>query len=118
MPLRDRLVEWIAPGQTARLSELETDLSRTRDQARVLRDSLETFADVLRDEIVTVRSPREMIAELQESGLDDGLLQQLVYQIGWDQIGALSGAGDDSKQERSVAVEQAVRLFRYSPLAQ
>lgn len=95
--------------------KLSEDLAQVQAESQVLRASLETFYDVLRDEIVSIRSPAAMIAELQESGYDTGMLDLMVNQLGWDQIG---GMGEGSAQERTAAVEQAVRLFRYSPLAQ
>ena len=111
MTLQNRLAHLIDPGY----AELTGDLDRANEETRMLRASLETVVDVLRDETISIRSPAAMIARLQESGYDTGMLDLMVSQLGWDQIG---GMGEGAAQERTTAVEQAIRLFRYSPLAQ
>lgn len=130
MNLQQRIVEFVAPEYIRKVADLEetvaqregdidqlqNSLAKSQQDAVVLRDSLETLGDMLRDEVISVRSPEAMITELQEQGYDSGMLQLLIDQIGWDAISRVSG--DEMQQQRQNLVEQAVRLFRYSPLAQ
>lgn len=116
MTIRQRLADAIAPEQVARINELETQITTAQREAAVLRESLETFGEMLRDEVIAIRSPKAMLANLQEQGYDSGLLQLLIDQIGWETISQVSG--EETQQEREAVVVQAERLFRYSPLAQ
>ena len=123
MTLQQRIIETIAPsfvkGLTERVAGLEGDLAQANRETSVYRDSLMTFGDVLKDQSYGLPTPRATIEMLQEQGFDQALLQQLIDQLGWDQIGALGAAGEDTYADaRNALVRQAERLFRFSPLAQ
>lgn len=59
--------------------------------------------------------PDELARQLKEQGIDEGLLNYLISQVGWDVIG---GYGDDTTAERERTLNESVRLYKYSPLAQ
>ena len=116
MTIRQRLVDAIAPDRARRLGELESDLAQARKDVRTLRASLETFGEILQSNLTGVPpTPFETAEMLQEGGLDEVVLQQLLYDVGYEQMSG--GLADDSR-EREGVVKQAERLFRYSPLAQ
>ena len=62
-------------------------------------------------------APAEALAALKEGGVDEALLLDLTTQLGWDQLAAY-GSTSQTSQERQRAVDQSVRLWRYSPLYQ
>lgn len=61
------------------------------------------------------RAPGQLLADLKE--LDAATLQDLIFQLEYEQIGTLRGTGATS-QERELAIRQAEQLYRHSPLAQ
>lgn len=116
--IRQRLAATIDPQPAETIAALTNDLSESAQQVGILRDSLATFYYVLQEEMVSVASPHKMATNLQEAGFDQALLDQMLDQLGWDTIVALGAGGEDAGRQRQHAVEQAIRLFRYSPLAQ
>jgi len=118
MTLQQQILTRVAPGYAKRVDDLERELAEARNNARVLRDSLLTFADTIQEYRPALTSPQRTVAALQEQGYDSGMVQLLVDQLGWDSLASLSTVQDDYRQERDTMVEQAIRLFRYSPLAQ
>ena len=107
-----------APDIAVQIQEQAGQIKAKTEETQILRSSLETLGDLLREEVVSVRSPLAMIEDLREQGYDSGMLQLLIDQIGWDTITSLSSGHDDEKQARDTSIKQSVRLFRYSPLVQ
>lgn len=118
MTIQHRIVELVAPEYVRKMAEQGAVIAQAQNENLILRDSLETFVDMLRDRVISVRDPGTMIQEMQEQGYDSGMIQLLVDQIGWETITSLSAVQDDDSRERDMMVDQAERLFRYSPLAQ
>ena len=116
--IRQRLAATIDPLPRIAVEALTKDLLKSEQQTRELQDSLATFYYVLKENMVSVASPRAMMTKLQEAGFDQALIDQMLDQLGWDTIVALGAGGEDAGRQRQNAVEQAIRLFRYSPLAQ
>jgi hypothetical protein len=60
--------------------------------------------------------PEELARQLKEQ-VDPGLLDYLLSQVGWSVMGGL-GYAADTETERNRAVNESIRLYKYSPLAQ
>ena len=113
MTLQNRIAKLIDPAY----AELAADLARANEETRILQDSLATFGHMIQNGMVMVPSTQAMTTGLREAGFDSAMIDQMLDQMGWETIASLSG-GEDQGRQRQNAVEQAVRLFRYSPLAQ
>jgi hypothetical protein len=115
--IKQRIAERLDP-HAAKTAELTAGLAESTQQARILQDSLATFWEMLENQTITVKSPQAVVTGMKEAGFDQALLSQMLDQLGWDTISSLSSDGEAQSQQRQNAVDQAVRLFRYSPLAQ
>lgn len=61
--------------------------------------------------------PDELARQLQET--DSALLQDLLTQMAWDNLGSLTGSYQvSSEQSRKRAIDESRRLWTYAPLAQ
>ena len=119
MTIRTRLADWLAPQRVQETLKLEKELEKTRSDAIAMTNALATFGDILKDTVSGVPLvPSEVAHKLSEGGIDEVILQQLVYQIGYDQLSSLSTVADESGQERQALVTQARTMFKYSPLVQ
>jgi len=59
--------------------------------------------------------PEQLITQLKEQ--DSALLTDLIHQLYWEQLGT-PGYAQDITAERSRAVDESRRLWKYNPLAQ
>jgi hypothetical protein len=59
--------------------------------------------------------PDQLMAQLKEQ--DSALLYDLVQQLYWEQLGT-PGYGQNLVAERSRAIDESRRLWKYNPLAQ
>lgn len=59
--------------------------------------------------------PAELVRQLQE--YDSAVLEDLVYQLQWEKIGAIGYGDGDTDAERRRQVQESERLWKYSPLA-
>jgi len=119
MTLRTQLADWLAPQRVQETLKLEKELEKTRSDAIAMTSALATFGDILRDTVSGVPLvPSEIASKLTEGGVDEVILQQLIYQLGYDQLSSLSSTVDESGQEREALVKQARTMFKYSPLVQ
>lgn len=122
MTEQQTLRQWAAarldPQPAAVIDALTNDLTEAEGTARILQDSLITFLDMMQGNGIGASSPEAVNKSLQEAGFDSAMIDQMLDQLGWEVIGMLGGGGEDLGRQRQQAVQQAVRLFRYSPLAQ
>jgi len=59
--------------------------------------------------------PEELLRQLHE--YDSAILQDLVTQLEWEKVGAVSTYGQDTDAERIRVMNECRRLWRYDPLA-
>jgi hypothetical protein len=62
-----------------------------------------------------VQSPEQLVTQLQEQ--DSAILYDLVQNLYWESLGTL-GYGQDAIGERTRAIDESRRLWKYNPLAQ
>jgi hypothetical protein len=103
--------------QVTRYELAQGELAQTQ---QAMEDVVGLLSDALQQTYIPGVSlvPEKAAQELREQGLDESIIFQLINQLGWEQVGTLAGAGIDNQRERTLSVEVAERLFKFSPLAQ
>lgn len=99
--------------QQKRLDLLENESRGTID---ALKDSI-AILGVYLQEYGLETGPKQALTALRESGVDEAILLDLITQLGWEQVTTM-GSQTDTGQERTLAVRQSERLWKYSPLYQ
>lgn len=85
------------------------------DEKRKLQEAVKQVYTAYLDGPFTL-PPEELARQLRET--DSGVLNDLVTQLLYDNLGSLAGYQSGTSAERQRAVDESRRLWRYSPLAQ
>ncbi|MGD8499546.1 MAG: hypothetical protein PVJ86_02800 [Phycisphaerales bacterium] len=89
-----------------------TDSALVRAERQQLQETIRIFQNAYLDGPWQL-PPDELVRQLKEQ-VDPGMLDYLMSQVGWSVL----GYGADSDAERDRAMQESLRLWKYSPLAQ
>lgn len=105
MKIRERIADIIDGGRSKRVAALQ--------------ESLGILQNTLADSANWTQSPADVMRNLKESGIDETIIFDMALRFGWDQLVWFGQpTGTDLERQRTLAVQQAEVLYKYSPLAQ
>jgi hypothetical protein len=100
--LRERIVRRV----------LKPELEQIDQQMRIV---LDAYA---RGPFEEVTSPEALLGRLSEQTQNSAVIQDMIDRVYWEQIGTMTGYGADTDRQRTRAVDESRRQWRWDVVAQ